>query len=356
MDHLLISSRKGLITYSKSNGHWKYDSLHFKGIPVCLSFHDKARDVLWAFQDHGHWGIKIHKSGDFGATWQEVSAMKYPEGAEVKEGKPAALNYIWSADIDVNGRMWIGTVPGGLFYTDDGIEFQLNEALWDHPHRQKHWFGGGMDYPGIHSIICDPKDSDHMYVGISVGGVYETRDGGQTWDMRNKGLRADFMPDPNGEFSHDPHLLVTCPSNRNVMWQQNHCGIFKSIDGAASWEDVSQPGGPANFGFVIEVDESNPEGAWVVPGVSDEIRVAIDEALCVCRTEDGGKSWQAFRNGLPQQGSFDIVYRHAMARNNGDMFFGTTTGNLFHSVDAGESWQSTSNYLPLINAVTFAEH
>ncbi len=357
MKHLLVSTRKGLVTYKKSNGEWKYSDLHFKGIPVCLTCHDAERDVLWAFQDHGHWGVKIHRSGDFGNSWTEVPAMKYPEGAEVKEGVPAALKYIWSAELDASGRLWIGTVPGGLFSTaDSGETFELNDALWNHPHRQKHWFGGGMDHPGVHSIVCDPTDADHMHIGISVGGVYETRDGGASWEMRNKGLRADFMPDPLGEFSHDPHLLVASPSNRDVMWQQNHCGIFRSTDGALTWSDVSQKDGVANFGFAIEVHAKNPDTAWVVPGVSDEIRVAVNESLCVCRTEDGGKTWEEQRNGLPQQASFDIVYRHAMAGDEDDLFFGTTTGNMFHSSDGGDSWRTISNYLPLINAVTFAHH
>ena len=139
------------------------------------------------------------------------------------------------------------------------------------------------------------------------------------------------------------------------MWQQNHCGIFRSTDGAATWQDVSEEDGPANFGFAIVVDDNDPEVAWVAPGVSDGMRVAVDNSLCISRTTDGCKSWQALRQGLPQGSSFDIVYRHALARNERDMIFGTTTGNLFYSGNDGDSWEVVSNYLPLINAVTFAE-
>ena len=356
MQHLLISTRKGLVIYKKNSAGWQQDSVHFRGIPVCLAHHDQNTNTLWAFLDHGHWGVKLQRSRDFGNTWDEVPAMKYPEGMEVKEGTPAALKYIWAAETDANGKLWVGTVPGGLFTSEDGGDtYSLNMGLWDHPHREKHWFGGGMDYAGVHSIVMDPSDVDHIYVGVSVGGVYESRDGGASWECRNKGLRADFMPDPFGELSHDPHLLVACKNSRENMWQQNHCGIFRTTDGAATWQDVSEKDGPANFGFAIVVDDNDPDVAWVAPGISDEIRVAVDDSLCISRTTDGGKSWEALREGLPQGNSFDIVYRHALARNNGDMFFGTTTGNLFHSGNDGDSWEAVSNYLPLINAITFAE-
>jgi photosystem II stability/assembly factor-like uncharacterized protein len=144
---------------------------------------------------------------------------------------------------------------------------------------------------------------------------------------------------------------VACPSSPDYLWQQNHCGIFKSEDGAASWTEVTEKEGPARFGFAVAVDEKDPNRAWVVPGVSDEIRTAVQGAICVCRTDDGGKTWNAFRNGLPQEGSFDIVYRHALGYHGSQLVFGSTTGNLFHSRDAGESWGVVSNYLPMVYAV-----
>ena len=355
MKKLLVSSRKGLIIYTQRNGSWQYDALHFKGIPVCLAHYDHDSNTLWSFEDHGHWGVKMHRSGDFGRNWEEVAAPKYPEGSEVAEGVPASLRYVWAAHSG-QGRLWLGTVPGGLFTSsDNGESFSLNEALWSAPERPGQWFGGGMDYPGIHSIVQDPNDPDHLYIGISCAGVYETKDAGTSWQVRNEGLRADFLPDPYAKVGHDPHLLVACPASPEHMWQQNHCGIFKSSDAAATWTEVSQKDGPANFGFAVAVDEVNPDVAWVVPAISDEIRVAVDESLCVCRTDDGGKTWQDFRTGLPQQGCFDITYRHALVKSGESLLFGTTTGNLFHSSDGGESWETVSNYLPMVHALQCVE-
>lgn len=354
-NRLLVSSRKGLIVYALKNGQWVFDALHFRGIPICLTHFDPGSNALWVFQDHGHWGIKMQKSSDFGRTWQEVEAPKYPEGAEIKDGVEASLSYIWAAHSS-GDSLWLGTVPGGLFVSEDGgSTFALNDALWNDPLRKTHWFGGGMDHPGIHSIVQDPTDPLHYYIGISCAGVYETHDRGSTWKAVNKGLRADFLPDPHADVGHDPHLLVACSNSPTHLWQQNHCGIFRSTDGARTWTDVSEAEGPARFGFAIAVDENNPDVAWVVPAVSDETRVAVNEALCLCRTDDGGKTWQAYRKGLPQENCYDIVYRHALAKSGDTLVFGTTTGNLFHSDDGGESWQVLNNYLPLINAVAFAQ-
>jgi len=224
----------------------------------------------------------------------------------------------------------IGTVPGGLFISNNGGEsFQLMKGLWDHPTRKEHWFGGGMDYPGIHSIIVDPDDNHHFYVAISCAGVFETSDGGKTWKAVNKGLKADFLPNPHAEIGQDPHLLVACSSNPKVLWQQNHCGIFRTSDGAQTWIDISSRTGEANFGFAIAADDTNDQLAWFVPAMSDEMQVAINNSLCVCRTENGGRSSETFSKGLPQGSAFDITYRHALAQDQNNLAFGTTTGNLY---------------------------
>ena len=354
---LLLGTRKGLVVYKNNGNGWKVDHVSFMGQPVSLTYVDQRTNTWWACLDHGHWGCKLHRSYDQGESWAEVIAPKYPDGEEVKDGVTASVRYLWAmaqAGADKPGQLWIGTEPGGLFGSkDSGESFQLNRGLWDQPGRKEQWFGGGRDYAGIHSVVVDPRDSDHVFVGISVAGVFETTDAGETWAPRNKGLSADFLPDPDAEVGHDPHLLVACPSNPDVLWQQNHCGIFRSTDGAMNWEDVSQKEGPAKFGFAVAVDDKDPDVAWVVPAVKDEMRIPVDNALCVCRTDDGGKTWQDFRKGLPQQDSYDIVFRHALDKNGDTLVFGTTTGNLYLSNDRGESWETVNNNLAMIYSVEF---
>ena len=354
---LLLGTRKGLVVCKKKNGRWQPTDHHFDGIPVSIAYEDERHGTWWACLDHGHWGVKLHRSNDRGKTWEEVTAPAYPEGTELKEGVPATTKYLWAMQHGGHAhpsRLWIGTEPGGLFRSDDGGDsFNLVEPFWNLPSRPQ-WFGGGRDNAGIHSVVLDPRNEDRLLIGISCAGVFETTDAGQAWTVRNQGLRADFLPDPQAEIGHDPHILVAAPSNPDVLWQQNHCGIFCSTDGAASWQEVSQKEGPANFGFALAVADDNPFQAWVAPAVSDVTRVAVDKSLCICRTDDGGKTWTDFRKGLPQGHCFDIVYRHALQAAGDEVVFGTTTGNLFHSPDRGESWEVVSNYLPMVHSVQFA--
>lgn len=355
-NHLLLGTRKGLVVYRRDGAKWRWDGVHFTGIPVSLADVDQ-RGGWWALLDHGHWGVKLHRSDDQGKTWVELTAPAYAEGDEVKPGAPASVRYLWAfaaGGPSYPDRVWIGTEPGGLFLSEDrGENFSLVRSLWDYPGRADQWFGGGRDMAGIHSILVDPRNNDHLHIGISCAGVLSSEDGGKTWKPRNTGLRADFLPDPDAEIGQDPHLLVRSQQHPDVLWQQNHCGIYRSTDNGLHWSDISEKDGPASFGFAIQADPEDPETAWVVPATSDGIRVACDLALCVCQTGDGGKSWSAHRRGLPQEQAFDLTFRHALDMDGKDMVFGTTTGNLYHSADRGANWSVLSSNLPLIHSARF---
>lgn len=357
-NHLILGTRKGLLQFEHDEtGDWRFVRESFRAVPVSFARVDPRSGTLWACLDHGHWGTKLHRSKDQGITWEEVEGPKFPENTPYSEDKMATVSYIWflkPGGADQPGRLYIGTEPGGLFVSDDGGDtFTLMETLWNTPERMKWWFGGGRDHPGLCSIVVDPRDSRHITIGVSVGGVYESCDGGETWTVRNTGLKACYLPDPASPFGHDPHFMLGAPSNPDVLWQQNHCGIFRSTDGGQNWQDVSQPGGPAYFGFALAVDEKDDNVAWVVPAIDAEFRVAVERALCVCRTDDGGKTWTDFRDGLPQEATFDVVFRHALDISGDRLAFGTTTGNVYISENRGESWACIGHNLPPVYSVQF---
>jgi len=363
MQRLLFGTRKGLLIYRRdtsASAGWALDSKHFVGAPVQYAFYDDRNDTIWASLEHGHWGAKLSRSDDHGESWTEIETPKYPDDALVKEGEPAVTKLVWTiapGGEDHPDRLWLGTQPGGLFVTNDyGESFELVRGLWDHPSRMTQWFGGGRDQPAIHSILVDPRDSNRVLVGISCAGVFESVDGGESWHPRNQGLKANFLPDPEAEVGQDPHIVVWCESDPDVLWQQNHCGVFMSEDGAASWTDVSDDDrGLAYFGFACAVDAEDPKTAWLVPAVADECRIAVDGAVHVARTEDGGRTWTALREGLPQDNAWDITYRHALDLAGDVLAFGTTTGNAFVSDDRGDSWRTLSNHLPMVYSARFAD-
>src|SRR5690606_15471319 len=285
--------------------------------------------------------------------------------------KNATLSKLWHMAFGGPGRIYVGTIPGGLFVSDDGGEsFALNLPLWNHESRGgdlcagegtgfTHWFGtpaseGGEFAPGIHSIVVDPRNHDRVLVAISTAGVLETVDGGKSWRGRNQGMLNDYLPNPAAEWGHDPHYVALCEGDPKHVWQQNHSGVFYSSDGAETWKRVSAPEHGVHFGFPVAVDGQDGKTAWVVPGRSDNQRMAIDGGLFVARTSDGGESWQPLRKGLPQENAFDDVYRHALHNDGDTLAFGSTTGNLYVSEDRGDSWQCLANNLPPVYSVRFA--
>ena len=360
---LIVGTRKGLILLKRGKAGWKVTNYSHSASAVPYAALDHRTGTLWASLEHGHWGCKLHRSRDLGKTWEEIEVPKYPRQARMKswsdqKAVPASMRYLWviaTGGDDQPERMYLGTEPGGLFRSDDGGEtFRLVTGLWNHPSREKAWFGGGRDYPGIHSIIVDPRNSQRVLVGISCAGVFETLDDGKTWEPRNRGLVADFLPDQKAEVGQDPHFVTYQPQHPDQLWQQNHCGIFRSTNGSKSWKAVSKPGELAHFGFAIAVDEQDPDTAWVAPAVSDTHRVAVDGKLCVCRTTDGGRTWRALRKGLPQKDCYDVVFRHGLDNSNGSLAFGTTTGNLYFSNNRGTAWETIGNNFPPVYSVRFA--
>jgi len=358
---ILVGTSKGLIVFSKKEGDWKIEKVHFLGLPVSTIYHNEVTNTWWAGLAHRHWGQKLHFSTDEGITWEMTNPPKYPNGTQTNNGKPATLKKIWSiahAGVDRPNGLWIGTEPGGLFYSDNyGKSFELVEGLWNHPSRkdENQWFGAGRDFPFIHSIVVDPRDSDHVYIAVSCAGVFETKDGGKNWSPQNNGLVATYLPNPNVEVGHDPHLLLACEKNPDVLWQQNHCGIFRSIDAGENWIDVTDNNGIADYGFAIAIDPNNTNRAWVIPAVSDEVRVAHDLALKVFRTDDGGDTWDSYSEGLPQDNCFDIVFRHSLVYNDNHLVFGTTTGNLYLSENDGKNWRCLSHNLARVECVAFVK-
>jgi len=356
---LLAATSKGLLVLTMENNSWDIIGVHFTGLPVSLVYIDERDNRWWVGISHRHWGEKLHFSKDEGKNWQEAGIPSY-KNFLYRTDKPATLKKIWimqHAGVDKPGCLWLGTEPGGLFYSNDhGKSWHLIESLWNHPSRtdDQQWFGTSKDYPFIHSILVNPRNSNHVYVGISCAGVFETIDGGKNWIPRNNGLIASYLPKANAEIGHDPHQMLQCHSDPDVIWQQNHCGIFRTTNGGELWEDVSGKNGFPKYGFALAIDDQDPNVAWVIPAESDESRIPVDLNLVVCKTTDGGRSWSSTNKGLPDRYSFDLVLRHAFVRHNETLAFGSNNGNLYLSKNNGENWIVLSKNLSTISSLVFS--
>lgn len=364
---LLAATRKGLFTVERRGGGWHIARVAFLGDHVPMALADPRDGCLYAALEHGHFGTKMQRSRDGGDTWEECAAPVYPPKPEGEEdggcngGKPIPwrLEKVWALEAgnaDQPGLLWCGTIPGGLFRSaDGGSSWELARSLWDEP-RRKQWFGGGADLPGIHSVCVDPRDGRHVTLGVSCGGVWETRDGGATWDCKATGMWAAYAPPEHRDNPNiqDAHRVVQCPARPECLWTQHHNGVFRSTDGSASWQEVKNVR-PSVFGFAVAVHPHDPNTAWTVPAIKDERRIPVDGRVVVARTRDGGETFEELRRGLPQEHAYDLTYRHGLDvhADGRTLAFGTTTGSLWVSEDQGDSWQSVSEHLPPVYCVRF---
>lgn len=352
-DRAWAATRKGLFELQRDGqGTWQVKRVSFLGEPVTMLLPPDGQGRMLAALNLGHFGVKLHASNDGGASWNEVTTPTYPEQPKDAAGPAWKMVLVWALE-RVGGAVWAGTIPGGLFRSADlGQSWQLVDTLWNRAERLG-WFGGGYDAPGIHSICAHPGRPDEALLGISCGGVWVTRDGGRDWQLSAQGMVADFMPP---EMAHDQnvqdaHRIQRCAGQPDVLWCQHHGGIWRSTDNAANWHEVKAP--LSSFGFAVAVHPRDGDTAWFVPAVKDERRVPVDAALAVNRTRDGGKTFDTLRAGLPQRHAYDLIYRHGLdvGADGCTLMMGSTTGNVWASADAGESWQTVSLNLPPIVAV-----
>jgi photosystem II stability/assembly factor-like uncharacterized protein len=354
-DRILVGTRKGLFDLRRTNGGWLVDGVKFLGDPVTAVAQD-AEGALHAGLDLGHFGVKYWTTKD-GKNWAERPAPAFPPKPEGDDPHPWAVKAIWTLEPGgVPGRLWAGTISGGLFRSDDGgASWTLVRTLWDRPERRQ-WFGGGTDQPGVHSVCVDPRDPERVVVGVSCGGAWRSEDGGKSWTI-GKGMHAEYMPPDQRDAPQiqDPHRLAQCPAAPEVVWCQHHNGVFRSTDGGLNWTEITAIA-PSKFGFAVAVHPRDPNTAWFVPAVKDECRVPVDGRMVVARTTDGGRSFAVVRDGLPQDHAYDLVYRHALDVDDAGerLVMGSTTGGMWISEDGGGTWATLPARLPPVNFVRFA--
>jgi photosystem II stability/assembly factor-like uncharacterized protein len=350
---VLLGTKKGafILEADPERRDWQVRGPFCETWPINHMTWDPKAGALLAGGGSPWYGAAVWRSTDMGETWSHSS-----EGLTYGDDGPK-LATIWNLT-PADGSIYAGVEPAGLFRSaDGGVSWSHVAGLRDHPSRPEWQPGNGGLI--LHSIVPHPRDPDHMWVGISAVGAFETRDGGRSWETRNRGVRADFTPGPAPEFGQCVHKMGPHPDRPDVLFQQNHCGVYRSDDGGSQWTEITGDL-PSQFGFPLAIHPQDPRTVYVIPlNGDDKGRHMVDGSAAVWRSRDDGASWERLTRGLPQQDAYLGVLREAMAVDSlepAGIYFGTSTGQVFGSRDEGDSWELIADFLPPVWSVETVVH
>jgi photosystem II stability/assembly factor-like uncharacterized protein len=360
---VLVGTRKGafILTSDGKRARWDVSGPHFGGWEI---YHLKGSPAdpnrLYAAQHTGWFGQLIQRSSDGGTTWEPVGNKFVYDGVpgthQWYDGTPHPWEFkrVWHLEPSLHDPdvVYAGVEDAALFRTGDGGQ------TWEEMPGLRGHGSGSRWQPGagglcLHTIVLDPSDGNRMFIAISAAGAFRTDDGGRTWRAVNRGLRSEYIPDPDAEVGHCVHRIAMHPSRPGVLFMQKHWDVMRSDDAGESWREVSG-NLPSDFGFVIDVHAHEPETIYVVPIKNDSEHYPPDGKLRVYRSRTGGGEWEALTQGLPQRDCYVNVLRDAMAVDALDpcgVYFGTTGGQVYASANGGDSWAPIVRDLPAVLSI-----
>ncbi|MCU1502453.1 MAG: glycosyl hydrolase [Ilumatobacteraceae bacterium] len=356
---VLVGTTKGLFTLRSGDGRERFEVTGpaFAGEEVYATCIDARSGAtrLFAGSVSNHWGPVLRRSDDLGASWTEGerAALRFPEGAD------ASVARIWQlapGPVDEPDVIYAGVEPAALFRSDDGgRSFSLVHGLWDHPHRTQWQPGGGGLC--LHTVLVHPEDPDRLLIAISAAGVYRSEDGGSSWQASNRGIVVGFVPEGEAlEFGQCVHKVARDAGDPERLYLQHHGGIYRSDDGGGAWTPMTGIAG-MDFGFPVVAHPTQPSTAYLLPLESDEYRCTPNGRCTVWRTTDAGASWEPLTTGLPQRDAHITVLRDGFTTDGQDpagLYLGTRTGEVYASIDDGDSWRLLAEHLPPVMSVRAA--
>jgi photosystem II stability/assembly factor-like uncharacterized protein len=360
---VLVGTRKGafILTSDAKRKKWEVDGPHFAGWEM---YHLKGSPAdpnrIYASQSSGWSGQVIQMSNDGGKSWQPVDNKFTYDGVpgthQWYDGTPHPWEFkrVWHLEPSLTDpdTVYAGVEDAALFRsTDAGKSWHELGGLRGHGSGPKWQPGaGGMC---LHTVILDPSNPARIYIAISAAGAFRSDDAGETWRPINRGLKSQYIPDPNAEVGHCVHRIAMHRSRPNTLFMQKHWDVMRSDDAGDSWHEVSG-NLPTDFGFVIDVHAHEPETIYVVPIKNDSEHFPPEGKLRVYRSRAGGNEWEPLTQGLPQSDCYVNVLRDAMAVDSLDkcgVYFGTTGGQVYASADAGDTWAPIVRDLPAVLSV-----
>lgn len=351
MTELLVGTKKGLFRLEGEAGEpFAITGRWFAGEPVEYAMRDPRTGRAFAAMTSAFYGPKLFWSDDLSGEWEQAEGIALPEDAE------QAMTRLWIVTPgEEDGLLYAGGDPGVLFESRDGGEtWELNPAFWEQPTRPDWSPGaGGMC---MHSIATWPGDPSRIALAISAVGVWLSDDGGQTWRHGNTGLYPRYMPEEAREdtITLCVHNMHRAPKRPERLFMQFHGGVYRSDDAGESWTSIAD-GLPSDFGFPLVIDPDDPDSAYVVPLVADMDRVTPDGRVRVYETRDAGATWIERGSGLPSENAYLTILRQAFCGTGSgagmELYFGATSGDVFGSGDAGATWFTAATKLPPVHSV-----
>lgn len=355
---VLVGTRKGLFIARSSRPRegWRVEGPHLAGYEIQAAFLDPRNPARgYAAAHHPVWGVHIYRSEDAGRTWSALPDV--PRHGQADDD-PRSLRMIWSlapGGANEPQTLYASIEPPGVFVSRDGGEhWQPLPGFNEHPDRST-WSPakGGL---AVHSLAVNPQDPVRLFAALSAGGVYRSDDGGARWRACNRGVRAPYLPGAAPASGHCVHRVLVHSARPQRLYQQSHHGTYRSDDAGEHWREITA-GLPSDFGYALATDPRDPDTVYTVPEQSSQLRATVDGRLRVYRSRDGGESWTALTEGLPQENVFVTILRDGLDSDGLDplgLYLGTSSGHLFASRDAGESWSLVAGFLPGILSVRAA--
>jgi hypothetical protein len=350
-----------VLTSDGQRKEWDISGPHFAGWEVYHikgSAADPSR--LYASQSSSWSGQVIQRSDDGGQTWLPVGNKFGYDGEtgthQWYDGTPHPWEFarVWHLEPSLTDpdTVYAGAEDAALFRSGDGgATWQELPALRNHDSAPGWQPGaGGMC---LHTILQDPSREDRLFAAISAAGAFRSDDAGTTWRPVNHGLHSEGIPDEDADVGHCVHRIALHPARPDVLFMQKHWDVMRSDDAGESWHEISG-NLPTDFGFPIDVHAHEPDTVYVVPITSDSEHYVSEGKLRVYRSRSGGDDWEPLTRGLPQRDCYVNVLRDAMAVDSMDdcgVYFGTTGGQVYASADAGDSWNPIVRDLPRVLSV-----
>jgi photosystem II stability/assembly factor-like uncharacterized protein len=359
---VLVGTRKGgfVLTADGTRQHWEVSGPHFGGWEI---YHMKGSPVnpdrIYASQSSGWFGQVMQRSHDGGRTWEPVGNQFSYEGDPgthlFYDGtqQPWKFKRVWHLEPSLTeaDTVYAGVEDAAIFRsTDAGQTWHELPGLREQ--QAPSWMPGAGGL-GLHTILLDRTNPDRMYIAISAAGAFRTEDAGKSWKPINRGLKSQYIPNPEAEVGHCVHRIAMHSSRPHVLFMQKHWDVMRSDNAGDSWHEVSG-NLPTDFGFPIDVHAHEPDTVYVVPIKSDSEHYPPEGKLRVYRSRTGGNEWEPLTHGLPQRDCYVNILRDAMAVDSLDpcgVYFGTTGGQVYGSPDGGESWSPIVSHLPAVLSV-----